>query len=549
MGIGIKDNISYGYMENNTFYANQYGIESYEKNPGQGGGSGDVVNCIFANSKSASLLVDNLSYINASYSLSNTDILPGLHNINDDPLFLNNLYLSFSSPAINKGDPSLPYDPDGTVADIGVYPFDQFKQTNLIINEIHYNPTEGNNYQFVELVNAGSSSINVNNFKFSCDISYQFGNEIITAGEYFILAKDKSLYEGNGYKVYQWQNGNLQSDLANLLLYDDKGNTLDFINYDSKYWWPKEPNGFGPSLELQNTKLENMVSNSWRSSYNNGGTPGRANNLFQVSNVFINEFLASNNNVNTDEYGDHDDWIELFNDNNYPVNIGGFYITDKLSSPYKYQIPFYDAVKTTIPAKGHILLWADDQVSQGILHVSFKLDKAGEEIGIVQILEGETLFIDSLTYSEQSNNISYGRYPDGSSNWIYFNLPTPADSNKTLTDIRDEINLPTEYSLSQNYPNPFNPTTKIKYTIPTSPSLPLLTKERAGVRFVTLKVYDVLGREVATLVNEEKSPGVYEVEFNGANLSSGIYLYRLQTTPSGEQAGDFSAVKKMILLK
>jgi hypothetical protein len=408
---------------------------------------------------------------------------------------------------------------------------------------------EGKNYQFVELVNAGSSSINVNNFKFSGDISYQFGNEIVTAGEYFVLAKDKSLYEGKGYKVYQWQSGDLQSDLANLLLYDDKGNTLDFVNYDSKYWWPKEPNGLGPSLELQNTKLENMVSNSWRSSYVNGGTPGRANNLFQVSNVFVNEFLASNSSVNTDEYGDHDDWIELFNNNSYPINIGGFYITDKLSSPYKYQIPFYDAAKTTIPAKRHILLWADDQVSQGILHVSFKLDKAGEAIGLVQVLEGETLFIDSLTYSEQSNNISYGRYPDGSNNWVYFDKPSPSDSNKTVTNIHDELNLPTEYSLSQNYPNPFNPNTKIKYTIPTPPSSSPLVKGRNEVGFVSLKVYDILGREVATLVNEEQSPGVYEIEFDASKLPSGVYLYRLRATPIGGQSGDFSAVKKMILLK
>jgi hypothetical protein len=59
----------------------------------------------------------------------------------------------------------------------------------------------------------------------------------------------------------------------------------------------------------------------------------------------------------------------------------------------------------------------------------------------------------------------------------------------------------------------------------------------------------VLGREVATLVNEERLPGVYDFEFDGTNLSSGIYLYRLQATPIGGQAGDFNAIKKMLLLK
>jgi len=94
-----------------------------------------------------------------------------------------------------------------------------------------------------------------------------------------------------------------------------------------------------------------------------------------------------------------------------------------------------------------------------------------------------------------------------------------------------------KFSLEQNYPNPFNPTTKITYTIPASPkSSP---KERA---FVSLKVYDVLGNEVATLVNEEKTTGSYEVSFDAKGLSSGIYFYKLTT-------GSFVETKKMILLR
>lgn len=92
-----------------------------------------------------------------------------------------------------------------------------------------------------------------------------------------------------------------------------------------------------------------------------------------------------------------------------------------------------------------------------------------------------------------------------------------------------ETNLPLDFELKQNYPNPFNPTTTIKYQI-SQPS------------FVALKVYDILGNEVATLVNEEKFVGSYEVEFNSAGLSSGIYFYQLQ-------ASSFTQTKKMILLK
>lgn len=104
------------------------------------------------------------------------------------------------------------------------------------------------------------------------------------------------------------------------------------------------------------------------------------------------------------------------------------------------------------------------------------------------------------------------------------------------------------FTLEQNYPNPFNPTTKIKYTIPTSPVNPSPLKadyqgEGNGERFVTLKVYDSLGREVATLVDEEKSPGTYEIEFSvKGGLASGLYFYSLKT-------GEFSETKKMILTK
>jgi hypothetical protein len=97
------------------------------------------------------------------------------------------------------------------------------------------------------------------------------------------------------------------------------------------------------------------------------------------------------------------------------------------------------------------------------------------------------------------------------------------------TPVEDGVNTLQSYNLLQNYPNPFNPSAAIRYSLPTS-------------EFVTVKVYDILGNEVATLVSEEKLAGVYEVEFDSSNLSSGIYLYTLQT-------GSFFESKKMILIK
>ena len=147
-------------------------------------------------------------------------------------------------------------------------------------------------------------------------------------------------------------------------------------------------------------------------------------------------------------------------------------------------------------------------------------------------------WLPSVSISDSILHLVWRDERDGNTEIYYKRYP-----NANVTGI-ENINavLTNGFNLEQNYPNPFNPRTKISYSIPTSPSLPLLTKERVGVRFVTLKVYDILGKEVVVLVNEEQPAGVYELNWNAANLPSGIYFYQLT-------AGDFIQTKKMILLK
>jgi hypothetical protein len=104
--------------------------------------------------------------------------------------------------------------------------------------------------------------------------------------------------------------------------------------------------------------------------------------------------------------------------------------------------------------------------------------------------------------------------------------------NDGTFEYSDEVEImliPTIFELVQNYPNPFNPTTKIKYRLPASSE-------------VTLKIYNVLGNEVITLLNDEKEAGTYEFIFNAGDYSSGVYIYSLQ-------AGSFVETKKMVLMK
>ena len=107
-----------------------------------------------------------------------------------------------------------------------------------------------------------------------------------------------------------------------------------------------------------------------------------------------------------------------------------------------------------------------------------------------------------------------------------------------LLDVKDgERGIPTSFALKQNYPNPFNPRTTISYDIPTA-------------SYVNLRIFDVLGREIATLVDGEQQAGIYSVPFDGVQVASGVYYYRLTVSdPALHSAKQFVDVKKLILIK
>ncbi|MEO8399414.1 MAG: T9SS type A sorting domain-containing protein, partial [Ignavibacteriaceae bacterium] len=135
-------------------------------------------------------------------------------------------------------------------------------------------------------------------------------------------------------------------------------------------------------------------------------------------------------------------------------------------------------------------------------------------------------------YNYEAGNTSYDIVEDNPS--VIYIAPVPF---MILTGVSDDNFSPFSFKLEQNYPNPFNPTTKIKYVIPN-----VVDAKFASTTLVILKIYDILGNEVATIVNKEQQPGNYEVEFNAKNLSSGIYFYKIS-------ARNFHQTKKMVLMK
>ena len=111
--------------------------------------------------------------------------------------------------------------------------------------------------------------------------------------------------------------------------------------------------------------------------------------------------------------------------------------------------------------------------------------------------------------------------------------------SESFVNVEDEITIPLEFGLQQNYPNPFNPVTRIQYAV-------------SSRQFISLKVYDILGNEIATLVSEEKPAGTYEITWYAENLPSGVYFYQLLVSAlqsKDGKAGSFVETKKMVLLR
>jgi len=196
--------------------------------------------------------------------------------------------------------------------------------------------------------------------------------------------------------------------------------------------------------------------------------------LISAQKLYINEFLASNVTTNPEilDFDDYSDWIEIYNDENQPIDLSGYYITDNLGNPRKHQI----RSGTIIEAKGYLLLWADgmrdeDNTSSTVNHhLNFKLSMGGEEIGL---FNPQGALIDSIVFGLQITDVSFGRRPDSISVWNYFGEPTPAQANNTIgtlnTEKADEpifskqggvYNSFTKIALSVN-----SPTAQIRFTM------------------------------------------------------------------------------------
>ncbi len=143
-----------------------------------------------------------------------------------------------------------------------------------------------------------------------------------------------------------------------------------------------------------------------------------------ANTLVINEFLASNFGFFLDNYGDDDDWIEIYNYGDDPVRLNKLFLTDDPAEPFKWQLD--TLVDLDLEPEEYFIIWADAEPEEGFQHASFKLSGEGEYLAIFS--EDGTL-IDQRYFGEQTSNVSYGRYPDAGLSWNFFSDPTPGAPN------------------------------------------------------------------------------------------------------------------------
>ena len=166
----------------------------------------------------------------------------------------------------------------------------------------------------------------------------------------------------------------------------------------------------------------------------------------------------------------------------------------------------------------------ENELNNSGFDIERRIVKQGAVWQKITFIQGNGTTNEQKVYSYYDKKLQTGKYEyrlkqiDYNSNFEYFNLENTV-----------EISSPKDFKLSQNYPNPSNPKSKIDYEIPVTGK-------------VTMKIYDLLGREVVTLINEVKEAGYYTAEFDGTNFSSGVYIYRIAS-------GNITKVMKMVLLK
>ncbi len=210
-------------------------------------------------------------------------------------------------------------------------------------------------------------------------------------------------------------------------------------------------------------------------------------------NVVINEIMASNESTVTDEFNEHDDWIEIYNAGNVVAPIHQYFLSDDPTDPMKWQLP-----NTILNPGQYIVIWADNDPEQGAYHTNFKLKQEGEFLGLYDAKSNHNAIVDQINFPPQETDKGYARIPNGTGDFVILDYATPYANNETPLHISE--NTTSKIRIS---PNPANDIISIKTD--NHDSFDLICYDVNGVE--RLRVYNAEILDVSELVG-----GVYFLE-------------------------------------
>jgi ligand-binding sensor domain-containing protein len=365
---------------------------------------------------------------------------------------------------------------------------------------------------------SGLTKINTTSWE---KINYQSSNSEIPENNVFAIAIDKSgnkwighsdqgltKFDGTNWTPFNPSNSGIPGKLVNNIVFDKDENIWIVCNGITKFDGTDWTNFNDSNSDLPSTWIWSFAidgyDNKWIGTYENG----------------IVKFDGTNwSEYNMDNSGLPADWVySIAVDDSQNIWIGT--MGGGLAKFDGETWSVYNKSNSGLPNDSINCITIDSNRNKWL----------GTQSGLVKFNGDEWNLFTSTSPDGYSKEVYAIAIDENGNKWIGTNAGIAAFNETGIVSVEEDIDLaPTEFSLSQNYPNPFNPSTTINYKIP----------EESHVQ---IKVYDVMGREIKELVNDQKKAGSYRINFDGSNLSSGVYLCKIN-------AGRFSGTRKMLLVK
>lgn len=312
----------------------------------------------------------------------------------------------------------------------------------LYINEIQVANTstvadEMNEFDaWVELFNPNDDQVNLAGYTLQINgVSHTFEN----------IEPWLTTIPSNGFQIF-WFDNEVEQGSNHVALSPSEGGTLNLIGNDGTLIDSAEWND--NLAEDQSWGREQDGSLNWTVFDFPTARATNALQIIQPGSLVINEVQSDNFITYADNTGEYDDWIEIYNFGNTPIDIANYYLTDRLDQPQKWLIPSCNCDSTIIPPSGFVMIFADEDGSQGWNHANFKVSSNGESLAL-RSPDGFTI-ADAIDVPALSLGKSFGRSYDAGLPWIAFNLPTPNASNGTGNGLGTNPIL----NWKEPYPNP-----------------------------------------------------------------------------------------------